>query len=79
MALDQITKANVAQLAIAWKYPTRDNDSYLFNPIVVGDTMYLLVRGSSRIRSKTKAVIGILQRRARRSADARILDGSESQ
>jgi quinoprotein glucose dehydrogenase len=47
--LNQITKSNVARLAVAWTYPTRDSDSYLFNPIVVGDTMYVLARNNSLV------------------------------
>jgi quinoprotein glucose dehydrogenase len=46
---DQITKDNVGQLAVAWTYPTRDSNSYLFNPIVVGDTMYVLARNYSLV------------------------------
>ena len=49
MAFDQITKANVNKLAVAWTYPTRDNNSYLFNPIVVGTTMYVLARDYSLV------------------------------
>lgn len=49
VALTQINKSNVGQLAVAWSYPTRDNNSYLFNPIVVGNTMYLLARGNSLV------------------------------
>ena len=32
--LNQITKANVGQLTVAWQYSTNDNSSYLFNPII---------------------------------------------
>ena len=46
---DQITRDNVDQLAVAWTYPTRDSSSYLFNPIVVGDTMYVLARNYSLV------------------------------
>ncbi len=49
MALDQITKANVNHLAVAWTYPTRDSNSYFFNPIVVGNTMYVLARDYSLV------------------------------
>jgi glucose dehydrogenase len=49
VAFDQITKSNVGQLKVAWTYPTRDNSSYLFNPIVVGDTMYVLARNNSLV------------------------------
>jgi glucose dehydrogenase len=44
-ALDQIDKSNVTQLEVAWSYPTGEN--YLFNPLVVGDTMYVLAKGRS--------------------------------
>jgi quinoprotein glucose dehydrogenase len=49
IALDQINKSNVAQLQIAWTYPTGDNHSYLFNPIVVDNLMYVLARNSSLV------------------------------
>src|SRR4051812_1648344 len=39
--LKQITKANVNQLKIDFVYPTRDNLSYSFNPIVVDNVMYV--------------------------------------
>jgi quinoprotein glucose dehydrogenase len=49
VAFNQMTKSNVGQLAVAWTYPTRDSSSYLFNPIVVGDTMYVLARNNSLV------------------------------
>jgi quinoprotein glucose dehydrogenase len=49
VALDQITKANVHQLELAWTYPTGDSSSYLFNPIVVDGVMYVLARNSSLV------------------------------
>jgi quinoprotein glucose dehydrogenase len=49
VALDQITKKNVGQLAVAWSYPTRDHNAYAFNPIIVGNTMYVMARGSSLV------------------------------
>ncbi len=49
VALNQITKANVVQLTIAWSYPTRDSNAYACNPIIIGDTMYVLARGSSLV------------------------------
>jgi quinoprotein glucose dehydrogenase len=49
VALEQITKSNVSQLAVAWKYPTGDTGSYLFNPIIIGNTMYVLARGNSLV------------------------------
>ncbi len=47
--LNQITKSNVDKLQVAWKYPTHDSNSYLFNPIVVGKVMYLLARDNSLV------------------------------
>jgi len=44
-ALTQITKANVTSLQVAWKYPTGDGAGYLFNPIVVDNTMYVKAKG----------------------------------
>jgi len=49
VALTQINKSNVSQLKIAWTYPTGDNRSYLFNPIIVDNTMYVLARNSSLV------------------------------
>ena len=49
VAFDQITKDNVGQLQVAWTYPTSDNNSYLFNPIVVDGVMYLLARNYSLV------------------------------
>ena len=47
--LDQITKKNVAQLQVAWNYPTMDNIGYSFNPIVVDTIMYLVGKNNSLI------------------------------
>src|SRR5205807_1921590 len=49
VALDQINKSNVSQLQIAWTYHTGDNRSYLFNPIIVYNVMYVLARNSSLV------------------------------
>jgi quinoprotein glucose dehydrogenase len=49
VALNQITKANVGQMTIAWSYPTRDSNAYACNPIIIGNTMYVLARGSSLV------------------------------
>ena len=49
IALDQINKSNVSQLQIAWTYPTGDNHSYLFNPIIVDNVMYVLAKNSSLV------------------------------
>jgi len=49
MALDQINKSNVNQLRLAWTYPTGDDESYVFNPLVVDNVMYVLARQSSLV------------------------------
>ncbi len=47
--LTQINKSNVSQLEVAWTYPTGDNRSYVFNPIVVDNVMYVMARNSSLV------------------------------
>lgn len=47
--LTQITKANVAQLKVAWSYPTYDNSAYRFGPLVVGNVAYVLARNNSLV------------------------------
>ena len=49
MHADQITKANVGRLEVAWTYPTRDNISYVFGPIIVDNVMYVLARNNSLV------------------------------
>ncbi len=49
VTLDQINKSNVNQLKIAWIYPTGDDNTYLFNPIVVDNVMYVLAKNSSLV------------------------------
>ncbi len=49
VALDQIDKSNVDQLRVEWVYPTQDNSSYLFNPIVADNVMYVLARNDSLV------------------------------
>ncbi len=46
-SLTQINRNNVGKLQIAWTYPTGDGNKYLFNPIVVDRTMYVLARNNS--------------------------------
>jgi quinoprotein glucose dehydrogenase len=41
-ALKQINRSNVAQLQVAWSYPTDDKVHYSFNPIIIGKVMYVL-------------------------------------
>ena len=42
-SLAQVDKTNVGRLKVAWTYPTGEN--YLFNPLIVGTTMYVLAKG----------------------------------
>jgi quinoprotein glucose dehydrogenase len=49
VALDQITRENVGRLEIAWFYPTNDENTYTFNPIVVDDVMYVLAKNNSLV------------------------------
>jgi quinoprotein glucose dehydrogenase len=49
VTLNQIDKSNVSRLEVAWIYPTGDDRSYVFNPIVVDNVMYLLARNSSLV------------------------------
>src|SRR5688572_25797553 len=39
-SLAEIDKSNVGRLEVAWTYQTGDN--FLFNPLIVGTTMYVL-------------------------------------
>jgi len=47
--LTQITKANVGQLDVAWSYPSNDTISYVWNPLIVGNVMYVLARNNSLV------------------------------
>ena len=47
--LRQITKANVGRLEQVWSYPTRDDFSYVFSPVIVGNVMYVLARNSALV------------------------------
>ncbi len=47
--LNQIDKSTLSQLAVAWTYPTSDNTSYVFNPIVVDTVIYVLARNHSLV------------------------------
>ena len=48
-SLNEITKANLDRLQVAWTYPTRDNVSYVFGPLVVDNVMYVLARNNSLV------------------------------
>ncbi|MGC1449639.1 MAG: PQQ-binding-like beta-propeller repeat protein [Candidatus Sulfotelmatobacter sp.] len=43
----QINRSTVRKLRVAWSYPTGDGSKYLFNPIVVDRTMYVLAHNHS--------------------------------
>lgn len=46
----EITKKNVGEMEIAWVYPSGDEDqSYLFSPIIVDSTMFVLGKNNSLI------------------------------
>jgi len=47
--LDQISKSTLGQLATAWTYPTQDTISYVFNPVVVDNVIYVLARNNSLV------------------------------
>jgi len=47
--LTQITPANVTQLQPAWSYPTYDNLSYRFGPLVADNVAYVLARNNSLV------------------------------
>jgi quinoprotein glucose dehydrogenase len=49
LTLNQINKSNLDQLAVAWSYLTSDNISYVFNPVVVDNVMYVLARNNSLV------------------------------
>jgi len=46
---EDITKENVAQLEVAWMYPTEDETPYFFSPIIVDTVMYVMGKSSSLI------------------------------
>ena len=45
----EITKQNVGQLTVAWTYPTHDDNSYFFSPVIVDTTMYVLGKNFSLV------------------------------
>jgi quinoprotein glucose dehydrogenase len=44
-SLEQIDKSNVANLVVAWTYPTTEN--YSFNPLIVENVMYVVAHNRS--------------------------------
>jgi quinoprotein glucose dehydrogenase len=53
-SLAQVNRSNVRQLQVAWNYRTGDGDKYLFNPIVVDKTMYVLAHNHSIVALDAK-------------------------
>jgi glucose dehydrogenase len=49
VAMNQITKANVGRLQLAWFYPTGDTLNYQMNPIIVDNVMYVLAKNNSLV------------------------------
>lgn len=49
VSFTQINKGNVHQMQVAWAYPTGDENPYLFNPVVVDNTMYVLAKNNSLV------------------------------
>jgi quinoprotein glucose dehydrogenase len=49
LTLNQISRSNLNQLAVAWTYPTQDNISYVFGPLVVDNVVYVLARNNSLV------------------------------
>jgi quinoprotein glucose dehydrogenase len=47
--LGQITRTNVGDLAVAWTYPSYDSVAYVWNPLIVGNVMYVLARNNSLV------------------------------
>ena len=73
-SLAQIDKSNVGQLEVAWTYPTGDN--YSFNPLVVGNTMYVLAKGRSIVAldaATGREIWSARERRRRRHARHELL------
>ena len=49
VTLEQITKSNVSGLTPVWTYPTRDDFSYVFSPVIVDNLMYVLARNTALV------------------------------
>src|SRR5206468_11160271 len=48
-ALKQINAANVKNLDVAWSYPTGDDTSYTFSPLVMHNIAYVAAKGGSLV------------------------------
>jgi quinoprotein glucose dehydrogenase len=49
VVMKDITKANVSKLAVDWMYPSGDERSYQFSPVIVDNVMYVLAKNSSLV------------------------------
>ena len=47
--LKQIDPSNAGKLQVAWTFPTQDNSDYVFNPLVVDNTAYVLAKSGSLV------------------------------
>ena len=56
-SLAQIDKSNVGQLEVAWTFPTGDN--YSFNPLIVGNTMYVLASEPGDARPPRRRIVAL--------------------
>jgi quinoprotein glucose dehydrogenase len=48
-SLKQIDRTNVSRLETAWSFSTGDARAYLFNPLVIGRTMYVLAHNNALV------------------------------
>jgi quinoprotein glucose dehydrogenase len=56
-SLAEINKSNVGRLEVAWTYPTGDN--YSFNPLIVGNTMYVLSTEPGDARPARRQIVAL--------------------
>jgi quinoprotein glucose dehydrogenase len=56
-SLAEIDKSNVGRLEVAWTYPTGDN--FLFNPLIVGNTMYVLASEPGEARPARRQIVAL--------------------
>ena len=56
-SLTEIDKSNVGRLEVAWTFPTGDN--FLFNPLIVGNTMYVLASEPGEARPARRQIVAL--------------------
>jgi len=49
VTFNQITKANVSRMQVAWTYPMGDGNASVFSPTIVDNVMYVVAKNSSLI------------------------------